>query len=66
MTSITWAGPRCVQGLAAILGPQNRTQGRCDYESQQTQFPAAEGLFDLFCCDVAMHDTASLSAVLRS
>ena len=30
MTSITWAGPRCVQGLAAILGPQNRTQGRCD------------------------------------
>ena len=30
MTSITWAGPRCVQGLAAILGPQNRTQGRSD------------------------------------
>ena len=30
MTSITWAGPRCVQGLAAILGPQNRTQGRCE------------------------------------
>ena len=29
MTSITWADPRCVQGLAAILGPQNRTQGRC-------------------------------------
>ena len=32
MTSITWAGPRCVQGLAAILGPQNRTQGRCEAE----------------------------------
>ena len=32
MTSITWAGPRCVQGLAAILGPQNHTQGRCDTE----------------------------------
>ena len=30
MTSITWAGPRCVQEAAAILGPQNRTQGRCD------------------------------------
>ena len=30
ITSITWAGPRCVQGAAAILGPQNRTQGRCD------------------------------------
>ena len=29
MTSITWAGPRCVQEPAAILAPQNRTQGRC-------------------------------------
>ena len=29
MTSITRAGPRCVQELAAILAPQNRTQGRC-------------------------------------
>ena len=29
MTSITWAGPRCMQEAAAILGPQNRTQGRC-------------------------------------
>ena len=29
MTSITWAGPRCVQELATILAPQNRTQGRC-------------------------------------
>ena len=29
MTSITWAGPRCVQELATFLGPQNRTQGRC-------------------------------------
>ena len=29
MTSITWAGPRCVQEAAAILGPQNRIQGRC-------------------------------------
>ena len=29
MTSITWVGPRCVQEAAAILGPQNRTQGRC-------------------------------------
>ena len=30
MTSITWAGPRCVQELATILAPQNRTQGSCD------------------------------------
>ena len=30
MTSITWAGPRCVQELATFLGPQNRTQGRCE------------------------------------
>ena len=30
MTSITWAGPRCVQELATILTPQNRIQGRCD------------------------------------
>ena len=29
MTSITWAGPRCEQEAAAILGSQNRTQGRC-------------------------------------
>ena len=29
MTSITWAGPRCVQELGTFLGPQNRTQGRC-------------------------------------
>ena len=27
---ITWASPRYVQELATILGPQNRTQGRCD------------------------------------
>ena len=30
MTSITWAGPRCVQEAATFLGPQNRTQGRCE------------------------------------
>ena len=29
MTFITWAGPKCVQEAAAILGPQNRIQGRC-------------------------------------
>ena len=29
MTSITWTGPKCVQEAAAILGPQNRIQGRC-------------------------------------
>ena len=32
MTSITWAGPRCVQEAATFLGPQNRTQGRCELE----------------------------------
>ena len=30
MTPITWASPRYVQELATILGPQNRTQERCD------------------------------------
>ena len=30
MTSITWAGPRCVQELATILKPQNRIQGHCE------------------------------------
>ena len=29
MTSITLAGPRCVQELDTILAPQNRIQGRC-------------------------------------
>ena len=29
MTSITWAGPRCVQELATMLTPQNPVQGRC-------------------------------------
>ena len=38
MTSITWAGPRCVQEAAAILGPQNRTQGRCEYQIVKWQF----------------------------
>ena len=38
MTSITWAGPRCVQELATFLGPQNRTQGRCAlYLDQKTE-----------------------------
>ena len=30
MTSITQAGPSCVQELGTFLGPQNRTQERCD------------------------------------
>ena len=29
MTSITWAGPSCVQELGTFLAPQKRTQGRC-------------------------------------
>ena len=29
MTSITWAGPRCVQELGTFLEPENRTQRRC-------------------------------------
>ena len=37
MTSITWAGPRCVQELATFLGPQNRTQGRCENYSAHIQ-----------------------------
>ena len=38
MTSITWAGPRCVQEAAAILGPQNRIQGRCDVQCRKDAF----------------------------
>ena len=34
ITSITWAGPRCVQEAATFLGPQNRTQGRCEFQFQ--------------------------------
>ena len=30
MTSITWAGPRYVQELGTFLGPENRTQRRCE------------------------------------
>ena len=30
ITSITWAGPRCVQELGTFLGPENRTQRRCE------------------------------------
>ena len=29
MAFSTWACLRCVLELATILGPQNRTQGRC-------------------------------------
>ena len=32
MTSITWAGPSCVQELGTFLAPQNRIQGRCGLE----------------------------------
>ena len=28
---MAWAIPRYVQELTTILGPQNRTQGSCDY-----------------------------------
>ena len=34
MTSITWAGPRCVQELGTFLAPQNRIQGRCVMRSR--------------------------------
>ena len=45
MTSITWAGPRCVQEPAAILAPQNRTQGRCDvYFSPDIMFKDPSGM----------------------
>ena len=45
MTLITWACLRCVQEAATILGPQNRTQGRCDqqYLGGQAQAEVAVG-----------------------
>ena len=33
MTLITWECLRCVQELATIFGPQNRTQGSCVLDS---------------------------------
>ena len=55
MTSITWAGPRCVQEAAAILGPQNRTQGRCGLymttfsrdNSEPSPFSGARGFMNI-------------------
>ena len=49
ITSITWAGPRCVQEAAAILGPQNRTQGRCVTVSPSTSKCCK---YDKGCCSV--------------
>ena len=37
MTSITWAGPRYVQELGTFLGPENRTQRRCEVEWGQEE-----------------------------
>ena len=48
--SITWAGPRCVQELATFLGPQNRTQGRC--EGHQHFHPSHQLLFCPAVCQV--------------
>ena len=39
MTSITWAGPRCVQELGAFLGSQNRTQRGCELFSAECGAP---------------------------
>ena len=36
MTLITWTCLRYVQEMATILGPQNRTQGSCDYYAMLT------------------------------
>ena len=36
-TIITWAGPRCVQELATISAPQNRTQGHSVLELSEEQ-----------------------------
>ena len=46
MTFIPWAGPRYVQELTTIVGPQNRTQGSCDY--LQSKLPDALSLPAVF------------------
>ena len=51
MTSITWAGPRCVQEAAAILGPQKRTQGRCG------MFSVIDGMSET---EILCHGTTAL------
>ena len=37
MAYITWAGPRCVQEPATILGPQNCNQGHCAEHVSKSQ-----------------------------
>ena len=48
MTSITWAGPRCVQELATFLGPQNRTQGRYEYDLQTVNISTSTAQHPIF------------------
>ena len=56
MTSITWdwAGPRYVQGLAAILAPQNHIQGRCglNQKKQVVHMYVNAGKLYICCPDV--------------
>ena len=47
MTSITWAAPRCVQELGTFLGPQNRTQGRCEIQYAECQNTATVGFVNI-------------------
>ena len=50
MTSITWAGPRCVQEPDTILAPQNRTQGSCVRNSEARCWAYLAPLFiDISC-----------------
>ena len=44
---MTWAGPRCVQEAAAILGPQNRIQGRCVIQSKVNIFHQIQPTYNI-------------------
>ena len=62
MTSITWAGPRCVQEAAAIFGPQNRTQGRCVSNSLRLRDGKIRRMFvaSSSCCSVLPYECGSV------
>ena len=62
MTSITWAGPRCVQEAAAILGSQNRTQGRCELQLQ-IGIPSSSSIGNINISDLPACDLASAQHV---
>ena len=73
MTSITWAGPSCVQELGTFLAPQNRIQGRCvplninmdAKETSQNSLVQTLALSVLYNLDIALLETLGLTAYFK-